>query len=58
MGLDGMHPCVLRKLAEMIAELLSIIFEMSWWMEEVLEHWRITSVIPILKKSKKEHPGN
>uniref|UniRef100_A0A8B9DSV2 Reverse transcriptase domain-containing protein n=1 Tax=Anser cygnoides TaxID=8845 RepID=A0A8B9DSV2_ANSCY len=58
MGPDGMHPRVLRELAEVIAELLYIIFERSWRTGEVPEDWRIASVTPVFKKGKKEDPGN
>lgn len=58
MGPDGMHPCVLRELAEVITKLLSIIFERSWRTGEVLEDWRIASVTQVFKKGKKEDPGN
>ena len=54
MGPDGMHPCVLRELAEVIAELLSIIFWRSWRMGEVPEDWRIASVTPVFKKGKED----
>ena len=53
-----MHPQVLRELAEVTAELLSIIFERSWQMEEVPEDGWKASVTPFLKKGKKEDPGN
>jgi len=58
MGPDGMQPRVLRELADVIAEPLSIIFERSWWIEEVPEDWRKASVTLVFKKGKKEDPGN
>ena len=42
----------------MTAELLSIIFESSWQMGNVPEDWRIASVTSVIKKGKKEDPGN
>jgi len=58
MGLNGMHPRVLRELADVTAEPLSIIFETSWRTGEVPEDWRKAKVTPIFKKGKKEDPGN
>jgi len=54
MGPDGMYPQVLRELADVIAEPLSIIFERSWRAGEVPEDWRKAYVTPIFKKGKKE----
>jgi len=58
MGPEGMHPRVLRELADVIAEPLSIISERSLRTGEVSEDWRKASVTPGCKKGKKEDPGN
>jgi len=57
-GPDGMNPQVLRELADVIAEPLSIIFERSWRTGEVFEDWRKANITPVFKKGKKEDPGN
>jgi len=58
MAPNGMHPRVLRELADVIAEPLSIIFERSWRTGEMPEDWRKDTVSPVFKKGKKEDPGN
>ncbi|GAB0176007.1 mitochondrial enolase superfamily member 1 [Grus japonensis] len=58
MSPDGMHPRVLRELADVIARLLSIIFERPWRTGEVPEDWRKANVTPVFKKGKKEDAGN
>jgi len=49
---------VLRELADVTAEPLSIIFERSWRTGEVPEDWRKANVTSVFKKGKKEDPGN
>ena len=44
MGMDGVHPRVLRELAEVVAELLSIIFENLWLSGDVPDDWKKSSL--------------
>ncbi|GAB0208703.1 mitochondrial enolase superfamily member 1 [Grus japonensis] len=54
----GMHPRVVRELADVIARPPSIIFESSWRTGEVPEDWRKANVTLVFKKGRKEDPGN
>ncbi|KAK4827473.1 hypothetical protein QYF61_018709 [Mycteria americana] len=56
--LDGIHPRVLRELAEEFAKPLSIIYQHSWLTGEVPDDWRLANLTPIYKKGQKEDPGN
>ncbi|CAM4491188.1 unnamed protein product [Caretta caretta] len=58
MGLDALHPRLLKELADVIAEPLAIIFENSWRSGEVPDDWKKANVVLIFKKGKKEDPGN
>ncbi|GAB0206062.1 mitochondrial enolase superfamily member 1 [Grus japonensis] len=58
MGPDGMHPRVLRELADVIARLLSIIFGRPWRTGEVPEDWKKANVSQVFENGKKEDSGN
>jgi len=57
-GLYGIHPRVLRELAEELAKPLSIIYQQSCLTGEVPDEWRIALVTPIYKKGRNEDLGN
>ncbi|KFQ33117.1 hypothetical protein N332_14752, partial [Mesitornis unicolor] len=57
-GPDGLHPRMLKELAEVLAKPLFIIYQQSWLTGEVPVDWRLANVTPIYKKGRKEDPGN
>ncbi|RMC21781.1 hypothetical protein DUI87_02650 [Hirundo rustica rustica] len=50
MGPDGIHPRVMRELADELAKPLSIIYHQSWRTGEVPDDWKLANVTPIHKR--------
>jgi len=50
MGLDEIHPRVLKKLVDVLAKPLSTIDQQSWLTGEVPIDWKLANVMPIYKK--------
>ena len=55
---EGIHPRVVKEVADVVARPPSIIFEKSWRSGDVSDAWKRANVIPIYKKGPKEEPGN
>ncbi|KAJ7415084.1 hypothetical protein BTVI_39456 [Pitangus sulphuratus] len=58
MGPDGIHPRVMRELAEELSKPLFVIYQQSWLTEEVPDDWKLANVTPVYKKGCKEDLGN
>ena len=57
MGPDGIHPRVLRELAEELPKPLSIIYQQSQLSGEVPVDWWLANVTPIYKKGRRVDLG-
>ncbi|CAM4529159.1 unnamed protein product [Caretta caretta] len=58
LGPDGIHPRVLKELKCEIAELLTMVCNLSFKSATVLSDWKIANVTPIFKKGSRGDPGN
>jgi len=57
-GPDGMHPLLLNRCAEVVAEPLAYIFQKSFDTGQVPTDWKSANVAPIFKKGSRTDPGN
>lgn len=55
---NGIHPRLIKVLADVIVRSLSIIFQCSWESGGVLVYWKLTNIIHFFQKDKKEGPVN
>ena len=53
MGPGGLHPGVLRELADEVARPFSITLRQSWLTRDVPVDWKLANVMPIFKKGQK-----
>ena len=58
MGLNTIHPRVLREVADIVARPLSVILAKSCRCADIPDDWKSENVISIYKKGTKEDPGN
>ncbi|PKU37648.1 rna-directed dna polymerase from mobile element hypothetical protein [Limosa lapponica baueri] len=58
MGPGGIHPRVLRELAEVLTKPLSVTYQQSWQTGEVPVDWRLANVTHIYMTGQKDDLGN
>ena len=57
-GPDGLHPRVLKEIAEEIVEALAVIFQESLDAGRAPEDWKVANVTPLFKKGGRQQMGN
>ncbi len=57
-GPDGIHPMVLKRMANVLSVPLAILYNRSLQMQEIPEDWRCADVISIFKKGRRTEVGN
>lgn len=57
MGPRNMHPRVLKELTEVVATLLSIIFEKPWLLGKIPHDWKKGNITPVFKICIRKIPG-
>lgn len=57
-GPDGIHPRVLKKLADVMVESFSTIYQSFQEFEEIPADWKLANMTMIYKKGMREDPGN
>jgi len=58
MGPEGIHPRVLKELADVLTKPLSITYQQSLLTGDVPVDWMSADVTPVYKKGWKEDPGS
>ena len=57
-GPDGLHPRVLKEIAEEIVEALVVIFQESLEAGRVPDDWKVANVTLLFKKGRRQQTGN
>jgi len=55
---DGIHPRVLKELADVLVNTLFIIYQQTWFSGAVPADWKLANVMPIYKKGRKDNSGS
>ena len=58
MGIDGVHPLILKNCASTLSEPLSLLFKKSLRTSELPQQWKSANVTPLFKKGSRSDPSN